>query len=165
MNYKKKFMYFFLILSCFELRAATNEELSQRMDEIEKRQEEIFLLSVENSSPVKSYLNDNLRFGGFFEPAITGLMGPPNGSAVRFIDRQANSEERKKFLRQVIRKSNSEVDIFWIGQKLYTGSSAPLQVNSDQMMTSVVASFSGAIGYVSDNFLISDKVKKVEVSN
>lgn len=32
-----------LFLSSFHLPAATNEELSQRIDEIEKRQEEIYL--------------------------------------------------------------------------------------------------------------------------
>lgn len=53
------FTIIFLFLGCFHLQAATNEELSQIIDELEKRQEEIFLLGVENNSPVKSCLNDN----------------------------------------------------------------------------------------------------------
>lgn len=88
----------------------------------------------------------------------------PNGTAIRFIDRQPGSEEKKKFLRQIIRRSSSEVDMFWIGQKLYTGASSPLQVSNDQMMASVVSSFSGAIGYVSEGYPISGKIKKVEVT-
>lgn len=88
----------------------------------------------------------------------------PNGTTVRFIDRQAGSEERKKFFKSFLHKSNGEIDMYWIGQKLYTGASAPLQVNSDQMMVSVVSAFSGAIGYVSEGFPISGKIKKIDIA-
>lgn len=85
----------------------------------------------------------------------------PNGVPVRFFDQMDEKEERKIFLKNFVKKSAREVELYWIGQKLYTGNSSPLQINSDSMMAGVVARFPGAIGYVSHPFSGAPGVKKV----
>lgn len=87
----------------------------------------------------------------------------PNGSAVRFFDRNDGSQERGLFLKQILKQSARDVEIFWIGQKLYTGHSSPTQITSDSMTASLVGRFSGAIGYVSETFQLPPEVKKIEV--
>lgn len=72
----------------------------------------------------------------------------PNGESVRFIDRSAPGV-RETFLKKFLRKSNSDIELFWIGQKLYTGNSAPLRELSDRAAIQFVASFKGALGYIS----------------
>lgn len=86
-----------------------------------------------------------------------------DGSPVRFIDRQDNCREREVFLKQILRKTGREVDMHWIGQKLYSGNFAPQQVNSEIMAASLVARFKGAISYVSPSFAGAKGVKKVEI--
>lgn len=87
----------------------------------------------------------------------------PNGAPVRFFDQLDEKEERKIFLKTYVKKSSREVELYWIGQKLYTGYSAPLQINSD-LMAGVVARFPGAIGYVSSSFSGAPGVKKVSIN-
>ncbi len=87
----------------------------------------------------------------------------PNGMPVRFFDHRDESDERKVFLSTVLRKTSREIELFWIGQKLYTGNSAPLQITSDTMTASLVARFPGAIGYVSSTFPGAPGVKKIAV--
>lgn len=86
-----------------------------------------------------------------------------DGSSVRFIDQIDGATSRDLFLKQIIKKTGREVDLFWVGQKLYTGDSAPIQVSSDAMTASLVAQFRGGIGYVSATFPITKGIKKVEV--
>lgn len=88
----------------------------------------------------------------------------PNGETVRFFDRNDDSAERKVFLRDVVKRSQREVETYWIGQKLYTGNSAPTQVNSDNMMASLVSRFPGSIGYVSGSFAGAPGVKVIEIT-
>lgn len=89
----------------------------------------------------------------------------PDGTAVRFVDRASGTPERGSFFRKVLKQSESEVDQFWIGQKLYTGDSAPLQVMSDSMVIQFVSAFPGAIGYVSPSTVLRDKrVRAVKVT-
>ncbi len=85
----------------------------------------------------------------------------PDGESVRFIDRSPSSYLREFFLKRVIKKSNSDVELFWIGQKLYTGDSAPLRESSDYATIQFVSSFKGAIGYVSPEVSLADKNVKV----
>lgn len=88
--------------------AANNEELTKRIEEIEKQQEEIFLLAIENSSPVKSYFNDNLRLGGFFEPAFTGIASGPSHTQVYSssntlgLNLTAEYSDKFKFVSQIL---------------------------------------------------------------
>jgi ABC-type phosphate transport system substrate-binding protein len=84
-----------------------------------------------------------------------------NGQAVRFFDRRDDSPERLIFLKDVIHKSTREVELYWIGQKLYSGNTAPIQVSTDSMMASMVSRFPGAIGYVSPGFQGAPGVKKL----
>jgi ABC-type phosphate transport system substrate-binding protein len=72
----------------------------------------------------------------------------PNGKIVRFIDRNPGSPERKHFLKYVLNKQETETDLYWIGQKLYTGNSAPIQVDTDSLAIQMVRAFDGAITFL-----------------
>ena len=86
-----------------------------------------------------------------------------DGTAIRFIDHEDDSTIRKLFLEKVIKKTAREVDLFWIGQKLYSGDRAPMQVASDATVASLVSHFKGAIGYVSPTFVLPSSIKKIEI--
>lgn len=85
-----------------------------------------------------------------------------DGTPVRFFDR-VDGEERNFFLRNYLRKSQRQIDQYWIGQKLYSGDSAPTQLPSDKMVVSMVARFPGGIGYVSGKFSGAPGVRVIEV--
>lgn len=87
----------------------------------------------------------------------------PDGTSVRFIDR-VNGSLRKMFLTDILKATAEELDLFWIGQKLYSGNSAPLQESSDSLVIQFVNSFDGGVGYVSSSTPInSKKVKAIQV--
>jgi ABC-type phosphate transport system substrate-binding protein len=86
-----------------------------------------------------------------------------NGTPVRFFDQREDSELHRFFLNDILKKSPRELELYWIGQKLYTGSRAPLQLGTDTMMSSMVSRFPGAIGYVSPTFTGAPGVKKIEL--
>lgn len=87
-----------------------------------------------------------------------------NGESVRFFDRNDESSTRREFLNKFIKRSSRDIDQYWIGQKLYTGNSAPVQVTSDSMAISLVSRFPGAIGYISpENYQENKGIKKVEI--
>lgn len=87
----------------------------------------------------------------------------PNGTPVKFFDRTDGSAERAVFLREIIHKSQREVETFWIGQKLYSGHSAPTQLATDSMTASMISRFPGAIGYVSEGHEAGKGTKFVEL--
>lgn len=88
----------------------------------------------------------------------------PDGTPMRFFDRDDDSIERKIFLNEVVEKTSREVELFWIGQKLYTGHSAPTQVSTDSLVISLVSRFPGAMGYVSSDTPLQGKgVKAVAI--
>jgi ABC-type phosphate transport system substrate-binding protein len=88
----------------------------------------------------------------------------PEGTNVRFLDRSNSLEIKKLFLSKFLKKSSDEVDLYWIGQKLYSGNSAPLQEISDPMTVKFVGSIVGAISYVSQSYSINSKnVKTLKV--
>jgi hypothetical protein len=90
----------------------------------------------------------------------------PDGTPVRFIDHEAGSSARAIFLQRVIQKSPREVDLYWIGQKLYSGNSAPIQVSRDAMVLNFVAKFKGAIGYILESGTsLPSEVKSVPVTS
>ena len=88
----------------------------------------------------------------------------PDGTSVRFIDQMDDTDERNSFLHHFIKKTSREIDLFWIGQKLYTGDSEPMQVATDPMMASLVGKIPGAIGYLASTFPLPKGVKKIEVT-
>lgn len=88
----------------------------------------------------------------------------PDGNPVRFFDRTPESAERTIFLSEFLKKSPRDLEEFWIGQKLYTGNSAPSQLSSDNLMKSMVIRFPGAIGYVGPNFPITEGIKKIKIT-
>ncbi len=85
----------------------------------------------------------------------------PDGVPLRFFDRNDGSEERKHFLRSIVQKNMRDVELYWIGQKLYSGHSSPSQIVSDSMVEIMVSRFPGAIGYVSEEFELTKTVKKI----
>ena len=89
----------------------------------------------------------------------------PDGSPVRFIDRNSGSPERETFLRDLLHKSESDVDLFWYGEKFRAGTSVPIQVGSDDLVFEMVKSFRGAIGYVSSQSKIKgEDVKEIKLT-
>jgi ABC-type phosphate transport system substrate-binding protein len=88
----------------------------------------------------------------------------PDKSDVRFIDRTPADSLRKLFLTNIINKTSRDLELFWIGQKLYSGDSAPLQEADEKMVIDFVGTFKGAIGYISSTTaLTSKKVKALRV--
>lgn len=87
-----------------------------------------------------------------------------NGESIRFMDR-TNEPLREIFFKKYINKSTSDVELFWIGQKLYSGDSAPLKEASDSTAMSFVGSLKGAIGYVSVTAVVCKNVKVIKVES
>lgn len=89
----------------------------------------------------------------------------PDGTPIRFIDWEEGSPIRGVFLEQVIKKSPRELELYWIGEKLYRGNSAPIKVDSPEMVITFVSKLAGAIGYLSEEGSArSGKVKRIELS-
>lgn len=89
----------------------------------------------------------------------------PDGTPVRFIDWRAGSAARRQFLQDFVDKSPREIELYWIGQKLYSGNSAPITVTSGPMVLAFVSRFEGAIGYLPASQLEdSPEVKRIEVA-
>ena len=86
-----------------------------------------------------------------------------DGSKVSFFDHRSNSSQKTIFLKIVLKKTSRDVDLFWIGEKNFSGQGAPLEAPSDEMIISSVASIPGAIGYISDAALDLSGVKKIPV--
>ena len=87
----------------------------------------------------------------------------PNGNNVRFFDHRDENENRKIFLEKFVQKTSRELELYWIGEKIYTGNVAPIKITSDSMMSSMVSRFPGGIGYVSSKFKIPKAVKIIEI--
>ena len=87
----------------------------------------------------------------------------PNGYTVRFFDHRDENINRKIFLKKFLQKTSREVELYWIGEKIYTGNVAPIQITSDSMMTSMVSRFPGGIGYVSSKYKIPKTVKIIDI--
>lgn len=87
-----------------------------------------------------------------------------DGTSVRFIDRAGDLPCRKIFINSYLEKSIEDLELYWIGQKLYSGDSAPLKEASDHMTIQFVGLFKGAIGYVPASINItSDRVKVIRI--
>lgn len=138
----KTLIYLFLFLSTLSTAFAQN-----------------LIVIVNEENPISSLTADQMR-DYFFKKSKHW----PNGVPVRFFDRGDNSSARKFFLKDVVHKSNRDVELFWIGQKLYTGHSAPTQINTDSMTVAMVARFPGAISFLSGEFAGAKGVKIIEVT-
>jgi len=114
---------------------------------------------VNENNALQSISKDQLR--DFF---LKKTKTWPDGTPVKFFDRREESRERNLFLNNYIERSSREVETFWIGQKLYTGHSAPTQVNNDSMTMALISRFPGAISYVSGDIPLKSGVKKIEVT-
>ncbi len=86
-----------------------------------------------------------------------------NGESVRFIDRNLEVNIHDTFVKSVLKKTNSDVELFWIGQKLYSGDSAPLRKTSDNGTIEFVSSFKGAIGYISSSAAAEYELAEMKV--
>jgi ABC-type phosphate transport system substrate-binding protein len=87
----------------------------------------------------------------------------PDGVPVRFFDRTDGSLERQTFLKEYLDRSARDIEEFWIGQKLFTGNSAPTQLATDKIMGIMIMRFPGAIGYVGKDFPLKEGIKKIEI--
>lgn len=87
----------------------------------------------------------------------------PNGDAVRFFDHRDENKNRKAFLDKYIKKTSREVELYWIGEKIYTGHIAPIQITSDSMMVKMVSRFPGGIGFVDKKFKLPKSVKIISI--
>lgn len=89
-----------------------------------------------------------------------------NGVSVRFIDWREGSPIRNQFLSRVLGKTEREVELYWIGQKLYSGNSAPLKASSASMVINFVSKLNGAIGYLPSDAASLDlsNVKRIPVT-
>jgi hypothetical protein len=74
-----------------------------------------------------------------------------DGSKVRFFDQRETTALKKLFVEHVLKKTSREVELFWIGEKNFSGQGAPVEAPSDEMVISSVASLPGAIGYISND--------------
>lgn len=71
--------YFVFLLLCSLHAFSADDELEQlkkRISDLEKQQEQILLLSAEPKPTVKSFLNDELTLGGFFDGGYSFISGP-----------------------------------------------------------------------------------------
>lgn len=87
----------------------------------------------------------------------------PNGDPVRFFDHRDENKTRKAFLDKYIKKTSREVELYWIGEKIYTGHIAPIQITSDSMMLKMVSRFPGGIGFVDKKGKLPKSVKIITV--
>jgi ABC-type phosphate transport system substrate-binding protein len=117
----------------------------------------VFIVNAQN--PAKSI--SKIQLSNFF---LKKEREWPDGTSVRFIDRKDGSEARTTFLSQYIGKTGKDVDLYWIGQKLYSGDAAPMQVDSDSSVISLVSSLKGAIGFVSPKSVLGTGVKKIDIT-
>lgn len=128
-----------------------------RIGSVSAQEPLVFIVNADN--PVQSLSVSDLR-DYFFKRKRTW----PDGTSVRFIDRATASPLRQEFLQSYLKRKPDDVDMFWIGQKLYSGDSAPLQESSESMTIRFVESFKGAIGYVAASTDLTDrKVKVVQI--
>lgn len=87
-----------------------------------------------------------------------------NGDMIRFFDHRDENINRNLFLNKFVQKTSREIELYWIGEKIYTGNIAPIKVSSDSMMSSMVSRFPGGIGYVSSKYKLPDTVKAIEIT-
>lgn len=148
-----KAMFIFFLLS---IVASTN-----LLSSAETTEEIVFIVNSEN--PISQLTTNDISDYYFKRKRIW-----PNLENVRFIDRSPENSLRHYFLKNVLKKSRGEVEQFWIGQKLYTGDSAPLGESTDQGTIKFCSSFKGALGYISPTSvtaLTNKNVKTIKVES
>lgn len=113
---------------------------------------------VNASNPVSSITQEQIQ--DFYLKRVRFW---PDKIPLRFFDRKEGTSERKVFISKYIKKTPRKIDQYWIGQKLFSGDSAPTQLPSDSLTVALVSRFSGGIGYVSGEFKGATGVKVIEV--
>lgn len=82
--------------------------LEKRLQELEAREAEVFTRSVNERGRVKTFLNDTISFGGFFESDLLGLTGPDTPPQVSIqsntlgLNVTADFNERIRFVSQIL---------------------------------------------------------------
>jgi len=128
----------------------------------------LFILSASASAEIAIIVNAQNPVNGLTRSQVSDIFTKrtknwPDGMPSKFFDR-TDSEIRNDFLRTIIKKTPREMEIYWIGQKLYSGQSAPSQVSTNQMVEIMVSRFPGGIGYVSKDYEPTRAVKKIVVT-
>ncbi|HVK60411.1 MAG TPA: hypothetical protein VM432_02625 [Bdellovibrionales bacterium] len=114
---------------------------------------------VNEKNPIKSLSVNELR-DYYFKRRRSW----PNGVSVRFIDAGEGTAALKRFQSEYLKRSQKDINLYWIGQKLYSGDSAPLREPSEATIVQFVASLPGGIGYITDRSLIDGKaVREIQV--
>jgi ABC-type phosphate transport system substrate-binding protein len=73
----------------------------------------------------------------------------PNGATLRPVDREASSNARRRFSREVLGRSVEAVKAYW-QQRIFSGRDVPPpQFDHNQKVVSYVLEHEGAVGYVS----------------
>ncbi len=86
-----------------------------------------------------------------------------NGLTVRPVDWGEGQLPREIFLKTVLKKTSRDMAKFWIGQKLYTGDYAPIQLTSDEVIIDLVSNMEGSISYVFASSLNTERLSQVKV--
>jgi hypothetical protein len=106
-NYFKAILTLLLIQSPPVL-AQDNAELARRVEALEKQQSEMILETAEGKGRVRTFLNDKVTIGGFFESGITGLWGADTASQLSAnshifgLNIVADFDEKFRFLAQML---------------------------------------------------------------
>lgn len=73
----------------------------------------------------------------------------PNGELIRPVDLPPNSPVRRHFSEDVMRRTVSEVKVFW-QQRIFSGRGVPPpELDNDEEVVTYVLKHGGAVGYVS----------------
>lgn len=84
------------------------KELSDRIESLERNQQDLLIQTSEENSKVNSFLRSNLALGGFFEPSFTLLQGPDtqfkaaSSSNILGLNFAAEYSNRLRFVGQVL---------------------------------------------------------------
>lgn len=101
----------FILFVCHSVLAqdaTTLEQLTKRIDELERQQDELIFLSHGRSNPVNSFLRNNLTIGGFFETGIIAIEGKDtelqimNNASILGLNIAADYSSRLRFVSQFL---------------------------------------------------------------
>jgi len=124
--------------------------------DLAKAEEIVFIVNAEN--PIKEMRNQDV-----VDIFLKKKREWADASGIHFIDRKDGSVERHIFLTQYIGRSDRDIELYWIGQKLYSGNAAPMQVLTDQNAEKMVSTFKGGMSYVLSTYVLGKGVKKIMI--
>lgn len=85
-----------------------------------------------------------------------------SGGKIVPVDQNLNSEIAGQFLKDYLKKSNSEYKSMWMSKMLSGAGSAPKALANDAAVIDFVAANSGAVGYI-DKASLTGAVKEIQI--